>query len=197
MFSEKEAARRRVLRIRKGLDPETVESKSKSATGLLMAIPEFASSRFILFYAALNVEVQTSGAVEESMARGKRAALPKIKDNELRVFEIVSYNDTRKGAFNIFEPDEEKSVEADPECLDLIIVPGVAFDEKGARIGFGKGYYDRFLKNISRKPPFVGLAFEFQIVEDAASTEDDVPMDLIITEKRIIDCRQNRKGAAI
>lgn len=160
-----------------------------------MAVPEFAASRFILFYAALKGEVQTSGAVEESLARGKRVALPKVEHNELRVFEIRSYNDTRKGAFNIPEPDEKKSVEADPESLDLIIVPGIAFDEKGTRLGFGKGYYDRFLKSISRKPPFVGLAFEFQMVEEAVPMENDVPMDFVVTEKRIINCRQNRKGA--
>lgn len=195
MFSEKEAVRRKVLHIRKGLEPETVKSKSKSATGLLMAIPEFAASRFILFYAALKGEVQTSGAVEESLASGKRVALPKVGHNALRVFEIRSYGDTREGAFNIPEPEEEKSVEADPERLDLIIVPGVAFDEKGSRLGFGRGYYDRFLKSISRKPPLVGLAFEFQMVEEAASTENDVPMDFVVTEKRIINCRQNRKGA--
>lgn len=192
MFSEKETIRREVLSRRNGLDPETVNLKSESIKDLFLTTHEFAASRFALFYAAMKGEVQTVKAVAEAVARGKRVALPKVEHNELRVFEVKSYHDTREGAFGILEPVEGKSVEIDPVCLDLIVVPGVAFDEKGGRIGFGKGFYDRFLRSLSRKSPFVGLAFEFQIVEKAVVTEDDIPMDFVITEKRIIDCGQNR-----
>ncbi|RLF88523.1 5-formyltetrahydrofolate cyclo-ligase, partial [Thermococci archaeon] len=102
---------------------------------------------------------------------------------------IRSFSELRPGKFNIMEPREAIDEEVN---LDLIVVPGVAFDESGYRLGFGKGYYDRFLRSF-RETTKLGLAYEFQVLEEVPRDEGDIPVDFIITEKRRIDCLKNRK----
>ena len=76
--------------------------------------------------------------------------------------------------------------EFNPDKLDLVIVPGIAFDKKGHRIGYGYGYYDRFLKTIKKKAVKIGLAFDFQLIESIPEEEHDVPMNIVVTDKEIL-----------
>jgi 5-formyltetrahydrofolate cyclo-ligase len=106
------------------------------------------------------------------------------KDNTLTLSHLKSWEELSLGSYGILEPRTEKIRKTNVEDIDLIIVPGVAFDEKGNRLGHGKGFYDRLLKKT--KATVIGLAFEFQILENIPTDKNDVPVDMIITEKRII-----------
>ena len=190
VLEQKEAIRRKILSMRKGLAPEEIQLKSALVTERLFTMDKFISCRFVLFYAALEGEVKTAFAVERSLELKKQVFLPKVAAENLQIFEIKSYErDTATGAFQIPEPVEGKARKSDPESLDLAIVPGLAFSETGKRLGFGKGYYDRFLSGLAKKIPLISLAFEFQIMDTLPATREDVSMDWIITEKRVIQCR--------
>jgi len=91
------------------------------------------------------------------------------------------------GDLGVYQPREEFYRIVSPDELDLVIIPGVAFNKRGDRLGRGGGYYDRFLKQLRKQVPIVALAFEVQIVEDIPLEESDMPVDFIITEQRIIE----------
>ena len=191
VFQKKEKIRKELLLRRKGMEKDRAASKSKKVVEALLSQEEYVSSRRVLFYAALAGEVETREAIETSLNTGKRVFLPKVAPDGLRIFEIRSYaEDTVAGAFHVAEPREERTVETNPGCLDLVIVPGVAFDPSGGRLGFGRGYYDRFLGSLPREIPLVGLAFEFQVVDKVPLAPGDVAMDYIVTEERVIRCRR-------
>jgi 5-formyltetrahydrofolate cyclo-ligase len=125
--------------------------------------------------------------IKESIDMGKAVVVPKsvTKEYKLILSRHTNWDDLEAGAYNILEPKKESIEEVDIESIDLIIVPGVVFDIHGNRIGHGKGYYDRLLKN-SRNIPSIGLAFGLQIVENIISEQHDEKIDMIITEERII-----------
>ncbi|MCX7658787.1 MAG: 5-formyltetrahydrofolate cyclo-ligase, partial [Oscillospiraceae bacterium] len=126
------------------------------------------------------------------LARGKRIAVPLVESaagyqKMISPCEIKDVEaELAKGCYGILEPVKELARRVPPENLDMVIVPGVAFDLKKNRIGYGGGYYDRFLKKMRFNCLKVGIAFEFQIVPEIPASENDVPVDIIVTEKRII-----------
>lgn len=128
--------------------------------------------------------------MERSQRVGKRIALPRVEQDsgDLLAFEIFDLSrDLSPGYRGIPEPQEKGGQPVKVEELGFIIVPGLVFDHRGYRLGYGKGYYDRFLSRLSgRKIPSAGLAFDFQVVEELPVSPRDFPLDLIITEKRII-----------
>ena len=108
------------------------------------------------------------------------------KDCSLTLSELKDWDDLEASSYGILEPKKEKIKEISIDEIDLIIVPGVAFDKFGNRLGHGKGYYDRLLKNANTT--IIGLAFEFQTIEKIPTDEHDKPVDIIITEDRIMKC---------
>ncbi len=122
--------------------------------------------------------------VRRALADGKRVVLPKVKGKELELFEILDVErDIAPGAWGIPEPRETRTARV--EDIDLILVPGAAFDEQGNRIGYGAGFYDKLLPFYKGRT--VALAFELQMVSAVPAASHDVPIQKIITEKRVID----------
>lgn len=187
MDLSKAAIRKEILKLR-ALHPETERlSKSAEIEKRLFSIKEFAAAKSVLFYAAKGDEVLTRGMITRALSEGKRVALPVVREQDLILSEIRSFEgDLAPGKFGILEPKAVVPVE--PEKIEMAVVPGVAFDERGNRIGFGKGYYDRLLKRLGRTIPKIGLAYEFQVVPKIPAGEWDVPIHLIVTEKRTIRC---------
>ena len=109
------------------------------------------------------------------------------EDYSLILSKLNSFEDLVEGPYGILEPKKEKIKEISFDEIDLIIIPGIVFDLKGNRIGHGKGFYDRLLKNT--KVSIIALAFEFQIIGKIPVDKNDKPVDIIITEKRIIYCK--------
>lgn len=167
--------------------PETERlSKSAEIGKRLFSIREFARAKSVLFYAAKSDEVLTKGMITQALSEGRRVALPVVRGQDLILSEIKSFEGLTKGKFGILEPNIVVPVE--PGEMEAVIVPGVAFDESGNRVGFGKGYYDRLLKKLDERIPRIGLAYDFQVVPKIAGGKWDVPVHLIVTEKRTIMC---------
>lgn len=184
-MAEKEKIRRRILKLRDGLSSEEREEKSKQIKKKLFALFEFRAAKTIFFYAAKGNEVETKGMIEESLSSGKKVGLPIVKGKEIFFSRTFNYGKLLPSTFGILEPEEEHPISLDR--VDLIIVPGIIFDSQGNRIGFGRGFYDRFLKKIPDAFK-IGLAFELQILETIPKISTDIPVDKIVTEKRIIKC---------
>ena len=164
--------------------------KSKRIAERLFAHPDFKSAKTILFYASTKHEANTHEMIEDALMAGKKVALPAtdMKCHCLHIFEIKCLRDVEPGQFGILEPVKGKSSPIKPASVDLVIVPGLAFDCKGNRIGYGMGFYDSLLKQMPHAKA-IALAFEFQLVEEIPSEAHDVRVHRIITEERAIECQ--------
>jgi 5-formyltetrahydrofolate cyclo-ligase len=134
-------------------------------------------------------EVRTRNDLAGALATGKRIVVPYCVDGELELFHLESMDELVVGMYKILEPKPElRSVAArriEVEQLDLIMVPGVAFDRRGGRMGHGKGYYDKLLEHARLDTPLVALAFECQMFPEVPVAQHDIFMDKIITEAAV------------
>ncbi len=187
----KDKLRKEIKEKRRKLSKEENRKKSKEIKENLFSLKQFEDAETILFYISYNGEVFTHDMICELFYK-KNIIVPvsNPEDYSLTLSHLKSWEELCVGSYNILEPRFEKIRETKIQDIDLIIVPGVAFDEKGGRLGHGKGYYDRLL-NESADILKIGLCFEFQIVDSIPMDEHDVYMDKIISEKRIIDCKKN------
>jgi len=174
---------------RKKLSEEEVKEKSKKVIDNLRALEEFQKAKNILFYVSVNNEVDTREIIKE-LLKEKNIIIPYTIKNKPAIFlsELKDFVELEPKAFGILEPKEKYIREFDGEKLDLVIVPGIVFDKNGHRIGYGYGYYDRFLKTIAKDVVKIGLAFDFQLVDKVPEEEHDVPLDIVVTEKEVVRC---------
>ena len=141
---------------------------------------EFRSSKLIGAYFAFGSEVKTEHIIDEARALGKKLALPRVEGQSIRFYEMSSIKYLVKGLFGTMEP-----LPHDPmEKIDFLVVPGIAFDKKGYRLGYGKGYYDRYLSE--KRPRFsIGLAYNSQLLASLPHCNHDEKLDAIATEEEI------------
>lgn len=185
----KEKLRKEITDIRKKLSNFEVLEKSSIIKKKLFEMREFKQASAVLFYVSYDNEVYTHDMIKESISNGKNVMVPitDTKKHCLIISKLQKWEDLEQGSYSILEPKKDCVKEVSIEGIDLILVPGVAFDEFGNRIGHGYGYYDNLLKNS--KALRFGLAFEFQIVKKIHAEPHDVTLNKIITEKRVINCR--------
>jgi 5-formyltetrahydrofolate cyclo-ligase len=189
--SEKEIIRRKIIDIRGSMRTEEVRNKSLLILERLLNLKVFLSSRLVMTYIDFKNEVETRELIRRSIAAGKRVAVPLTvrgdwKNRYIMPCEIRNTEtDLAPGAFGILEPKHPLQV-VDTDEIDLVTVPGVAFDLGRNRIGFGAGYYDRFLKTVSADCCKIGLAFDIQVMDEIPAGKYDMPLDMIITESRTI-----------
>ncbi|MBS0210466.1 MAG: 5-formyltetrahydrofolate cyclo-ligase [Planctomycetes bacterium] len=162
------------------------------------ALPAFAAAKTVMFYVDVRAEVRTRHFLPHSLTLGKKIVVPWCNaDGELELFHLQNMDELSIGMYKILEPREdlrllpEKQVPV--EELDLVMVPGVAFDRTGARMGHGKGYYDKLLEHARADTPLVALAFECQMFPEIPVQDHDVFMDLIVTETAVYPGR-GRQG---
>ena len=155
--------------------------KSKIIKEKLFATPEFKRSKCVMLYASIHGEVNTDEMIDEALEKGKKVTLPRCTSLEGIVPKEISKrnNDLEKGAYGIREPREDRKT-ADLKDIDLYVVPGIAFDKRNRRLGRGKGYYDKFLKKLPGNKITIGLAFDFQIVENLPQDSHDIPVSKVI-----------------
>jgi len=188
---KKESIRKKILSLRNSQSRFSAITKSYKIQERLFRLPEFARAKTILFYVSTRDEVKTESMIKRALEYGKRVVVPisNLKERALNPSEIKDFDsELEPGVFNILEPKERFLRHVSPKEIDLVIVPGVAFDEKGNRIGYGMGFYDRFLRGIRKYIPVIGLAYEFQIIEGVPVHDKDVTVDKILTEERMIKC---------
>ncbi len=180
MVSEtKSELRCRIGKQRKNLTENYIEKASEMVVGKFLTICGGYDS--FLFYYSFDNEIKTQKLIVSLYHRGKGIYLPKIIDGNIALGIFEGEEAMRKGAFGIMEPVVAAKGEA---SVDVIVAPGVAFDMNCNRIGFGKGFYDKLLAEITCKKK-VGFAYDFQVVEFIEMEEHDIPLDIIITEKNI------------
>jgi 5-formyltetrahydrofolate cyclo-ligase len=157
------------------------------------ALPEYAAAQTVLFYIDVRAEVRTREYLATALTHGKRIAVPYCVEDVLHLFHLQSMDELELGMFKILEPRAdlrglpEKWVPI--EEVDLVMVPGVAFDRRGARMGHGRGYYDKLLEGAQPETPLVALAYECQLFDEIPTQPHDVFMHKIITESAVYACR--------
>lgn len=198
MKNHKIAIREKLLNRRLKLSQKEVENLSKKIIKKLKTEKEYKKAKTILLYHPIKNEVDTiplfSDSFKESLKKPSKNspkkifALPRIcpKTNHIHLHQITDLHTLKTGKFNIKEPTKlHKQIPR--KKIDLVIVPGIAFDKKGYRIGFGKGYFDKLLKTLSAHK--IALAYDFQIIENVPAESHDKKVEMIVTEKRIIKIR--------
>ena len=177
----KREIRKRILSARRGLTPAQCRTHSDAIMETLLATDLYRQAGSVCAYVDVQGEVMTERLIRQAWADGKRVAVPKVSGDDLIFYEIHSYGDLQPGYFGIPEPVDCKELQ-DP--APLVIVPGVAFDRRGSRIGYGKGFYDRFLKTrpLSSR---IAIAYEMQLVDRIPAEEHDIRQEILITEKQI------------
>ena len=162
---------------------------SRQIVAQFMALPEYSAARTILFYVDVRSEVRTRHDLANALQTGKRIIVPYCVDGELNLFHLESMDELSLGMYRILEPKSElRSVAAKRvavEELDLIMVPGVAFDRRGGRTGHGKGYYDKLLEHARLDTPLIALAFECQLFPEIPMQPHDIFMDKVVTENAV------------
>ncbi len=180
--------RKRILETRTNLTDDEVAAKSEAILQKVLKTPEYMEADNILLYADYNHEVMTRGIFEDAIMRKKRVYFPKSDKltNSMLFFQTVSVKQLEKGFMGIPEPKENMQLcyKFNPDEDTLVILPGVAFDTRGFRLGYGKGFYDKFLSS-RRQLSTMALAFACQIVDEMPDEEHDIKMDKIVTEEII------------
>lgn len=182
MLSTKESIRKEILGKLRSQAKEEALRKSESIKKRLFSTPEYKNSKVVMLYASMEHEVNTSDMIDEALEMGKRVVLPLVVGlGKIIAKEIENRTtDLEKSTYGIYEP-RGSNKEVPPGGIDIFIVPGVAFDKKNVRLGRGKGYYDRFLEKVGRQKTTIGLAFDFQIVDQIPKSPTDVPVSKVIT----------------
>jgi 5-formyltetrahydrofolate cyclo-ligase len=189
----KQKLREEILILRRQMPPTLQREYSRLIQKKLLELEAFARSVNVMAYVAFRNEVETMPIIWRCLSEGKKVVVPVSvpKTRELLLSELKDpERELIPGTFDVPEPAPEYIRPFPAEDLDLILVPGVAFDEKGFRLGYGAGYYDRFFERLPRRVPSIGLAFEIQIIDRVPADPTDQPVDFVLTEKRLIDCRQ-------
>lgn len=186
--NQKEDLRKEILKARNNLNKQEILKKSQAIEKRLFSLDEFKEAKVVMFYISFGSEVNTHFMVEDSLKIGKKVAVPfcKTESQELAASFITSFReDLEAGAYGILEPKKMKRAETPLSQIELILIPGLVFDLGGHRLGYGQGYYDKFLKEIPGVT-VVGLAYELQIVERLPRFPHDIAVSKIITEARLI-----------
>ena len=180
--------RKRILEVRKGLTDEEVSSKSAAIVQKVIKTPEYMEADNILLYADYCREVMTRGIFDDAILRKKRVYFPRADrlTNTMEFYQVVSVRQLDRGYMDILEPKEDMKMRYRFHSREdtLVIMPGVAFDTSGYRVGYGKGFYDKYLVN-KRQLSTMALAFACQIVDEIPREEYDIRMDKIVTEEII------------
>ena len=188
---KKRALRNATLARRHWLSHSEWLRSSRLIQATALQLPAYLASRTVALYSPVQNEVSTDALFVHAIAEGRKVLYPRLESGFcLVLIQVDSVSDLRPGRFGILEPNGVAVLsETDHEGL-IVFVPGVAFDPRGGRLGRGKGWYDRLLKRLGDNAVFVGLGYEFQVVEEVPTDSWDQNVHYVVTEERVIDCAQ-------
>lgn len=168
---------------------ENKDELSQTICDRFVGLPAYAQAQTVMYYIDVRTEVRTRQALPTALASGKKIVVPYCVDDVLELFWLENMDELAIGMYKILEPKNElrsvPSKRVEIAELDLVMVPGVAFDRRGARMGHGKGYYDKLLEHARPDTPLAALAFECQLFPEIPTAPHDIFMDLVITETAI------------
>lgn len=193
---DKKSLRKEIILRRDSLPPDVRVAKDRAVRERLMSMNEYRKAGTILLYASFRSEVGTESLIRQALADNRMVVLPRVEreTETLKLYAIGDWSDLTPGSWGILEPVEAAERAIDVINIDIVIAPGVAFDEDCNRLGYGKGYYDKLLSGRKPasdgtiRPLIVGLAYEEQMVPAIPCSPHDMKMDFVITDKRTIYC---------
>ncbi len=184
----KDEERKKYIEIRKQLSTESKEKFSAEIQNSFIMSDEYKNAESIFIYVSMKNEVSTTEVINRAIADGKTVAVPiSLKNRDMFFVPIKSLDGLVKTKLGVYEPDCGRECEIVPNEKSVLVVPGVAFDEDGHRMGYGGGYYDRYLETHPGHKT-IALAYEFQILHELPAEPYDKSVDMIVTEKRVIRC---------
>lgn len=182
----KNEIRKSTIAERGALPKEVVAEKSNLITAKLVELPEYEQAQTLMVYIDFRNEVQTRNIIQHALSHGKRVTIPvtDVKQKRLTPSLLKHFpGDLTPGTWGILEPKPQSFRPVAPEEIDLVLVPGVAFDVQGNRLGYGGGFYDRFLPRTKPDTIYIALAFELQVKNNVCPGDYDVPMHMLVTEE--------------
>ena len=190
MNNNRQDLRQKILLARDRLSGNDRHGKSSSVMRNFLSLPGMQQWSTLFIYVNFRSEVETLELIKRCINQGIRVAVPLVDAATMSMTPWLIKDpghDLVPGYYNIPEPDPGKCFHLDPGEIDAAIIPGSVFDVQGGRLGYGGGYYDRFLVNDAPQARRVGFAFELQVVEKVPVEPHDQPLDILITEKRIVE----------
>lgn len=173
----KQELRKSIREQKRAMSPDEIEARSAELLRKFVASPQYQAAKTLYGYLPYNQEVRTVPILEQAQKDGKRVAVPKVYGDDMKFLYLDDLSRVEKGYSGIPEPIDDEPV-ADDETA-LVLMPGLAFDPQGHRIGYGGGFYDKFL---AREPghPTVALCYSFQVLPQLETEEFDIPVDAVI-----------------
>jgi len=168
--------------------PEAAQDAAQSLWYQLKSDPQFQKAKRIGAFSSVGSEISTLPMLEGILSSGKELYLPRTEKGQqlLQFHPVTDLSTLKPGLFNIPEPPAKTAIA--PSHIDLLLVPGLAFDNRGHRLGYGNGYYDRFMKIISPDCFTLGISYSFQIIDKTPNSDHDIPVHAVLTEKFILLC---------
>ena len=179
-MEKKNNIRKELLAIRESLSEETVQEKSQDICNWLLKMTCFDYAKWIYGYMPIRNEADIRPFLVHLLKKGKKIALPRVEGDTMEFYQINSFEDLEEGSYHILEPKKESPK---AEGGGFILIPGVAFDREGGRIGYGKGYYDKYFASHNQPLIKIGIAYTIQIVDTIPTTSLDVQLDGLVCEE--------------
>ena len=174
---DKKELRRSIGAMKKAMTPAEIDAASRRLGELFFQTKQYQEARTIYFYLPYNQEVRTVPMLEQALKDGKKVAVPKCYGDEMKFIYLDDLSQVAPGYCNIPEPIADEPVAEDDTAL--VLMPGLAFTKNGDRMGYGGGYYDKFLAKEPNHPT-VALCYSFQMVESLPTAEYDIPVDCVL-----------------
>ena len=175
---DKTALRARIREQKRAMCEESIQRASRSLGKQFAACEPYRAAKTIYGYLPYNQEVRTVPMLEQALADGKQVAVPKVYGETMRFIYMTDFSRVEKGYAGIPEPIDDGPVADDPTAL--VLMPGLAFTPSGDRMGYGGGFYDKFLAQEPNHPT-VALCYDFQLVDSLPTEDYDIPVDLVLT----------------
>lgn len=191
IFDDKKVLRKRILTERKNINVVEKEEMDNKILDKFYKSEYYRKSKKIFIYISYDSEINTKGIINKALKDNKKIYVPRteFKTRLMDAVEITSLDNLVESEYGILEPSI-KQPHINPNEIDLIVVPGVAFDKQGGRMGYGAGFYDRYFKKINednmKKITKLALAYDFQIIEKVPMDEQDIPVNCVITENEVM-----------
>lgn len=184
---DKISLRKKILAERSKMDKEERTRKGIKIIERFKSTDLYKDAKMIMIYISFGTEIHNHEFIKEALAEGKEIVVPVTfhSPRMMKPSQIHSFDELEPGYYNILSPKEDYIRYVDKSQIDVIVVPGAVFDKEGYRIGYGGGYYDRFLADL--KAPKVSFAFEMQLRDEVPKEDFDIPVEYIITEERFIE----------
>jgi 5-formyltetrahydrofolate cyclo-ligase len=190
--AEKERLRRLMRAVRAAIPPEERAAAGSAVEAALLELPAVAGASTVMAFASFGSEIPTGGILAGLRAAGRRVLLPFLVNGEMEAALVEPDAAMAPSSYGALEPVMRRAV--DPSVVSVVVAPGLAFDRAGRRLGYGGGYFDRYLRRIPATAARIGIGFSVQVVDEVPVGPGDELLDLVVTEAGVIVCSPRRRS---